>query len=328
MNKENDVVISTRVRLARNLKNFPFPNRMNREQSEQLVNAVQNTVNERNNVIGLQYYDMAKLNDTEKGRLVEEHLISPDLTGKQIACGAFIKDGISVMVNEEDHLRIQTIQSGMALDECYTLAKNVDKLLAEGLDYAFSEKYGYLTSCPTNVGTAMRVSCMLHLPALTLTGQIDSLLSVVAKLGLAVRGTYGEGSQSQGCMVQISNQVTLGISEEDTIQKLSDVLKSVIEKEREARKFLMEKHSLTIEDRAFRALGTLRHARMLTTSEFMSLYSDVRLGIFTGVLQDIDVTKLDRLTETVMPSHMAGKDPLPPQMRDRKRAELVRNALS
>jgi protein arginine kinase len=233
------------------------------------------------------------------------------------------------MVNEEDHLRIQCILPGLKLDESWDMADKIDDLIEETIDYAYDEKIGYLTSCPTNVGTGIRASVMVHLPALTITGQISNILNSVSKIGMAVRGIYGEGTQALGDIYQISNQVTLGQSEKEIIENIEGVAKQIISSERRAREELYKKQRVQIEDRVGRAFGILSHAKVMSTKEYMTLMSDVRLGIVLGILS-VDLDKLDRLTTQIQPANLQkiyGMQ-LNPYERDVKRAEYVSTQLN
>lgn len=328
---EGDVVISTRIRLARNLAKFPFPASMTGEQRAAVVELFQKTLAEHDPGVGtLRYLSMQNADPNEALAMVERHLISPDFARCEEGSGLFINadETVSMMINEEDHLRLQVMQSGMALDEAYALADRIDTQLDETLHFAFDDRLGYLTQCPTNLGTAMRASLMLHLPALQERGTLQRLTGTVSKLGMTIRGLYGEGSKSQGAMYQLSNQVTLGISEEAAIANLKSIAQQIIREEREARKLLYGHPQFV--DRAWRSLGILRCARLLTHDEFLELISHVRVGVAVGCVQGPSLDDIGTLINTVQPAVLmqeAGRS-MEPSERDEVRAAIVRQALA
>lgn len=330
---DKDVVLSSRIRLARNVKDIPFPTVMTEEQGKKVIELARKAILGSNTILSTQFteYEMKKLTPLDRQALVEKHLISPDLSQNIKTGYALIKDDntVSIMVNEEDHLRIQCILPGLKLDESWDMADKIDDLIEETIDYAYDEKIGYLTSCPTNVGTGIRASVMVHLPALTITGQISNILNSVSKIGMAVRGIYGEGTQALGDIYQISNQVTLGQSEKEIIENIEGVAKQIISSERRAREELYKKQRVQIEDRVGRAFGILSHAKVMSTKEYMTFMSDVRLGIVLGILS-VDLDKLDRLTTQIQPANLQkiyGMQ-LNPYERDVKRAEYVSTQLN
>ncbi|MDI3311110.1 MAG: protein arginine kinase [Thermoanaerobacterium sp.] len=325
---DNDVVISSRIRLARNLSDIPFPSVMTEDEAEKVKESVKKAIFDSKTILSTQFseYDMKKITPLERQSLVERHLISPDLAQNTKNGSALIKnDGtVSILINEEDHLRIQTIFNGLNLREAWELADKIDDLIEENISYAFDEKLGYLTACPTNVGTGIRASVMVHLPALTITGQIGNVLNSVSKIGIAVRGMYGEGTQSLGDIYQISNQVTLGQSENDIIENLEGIVKQIISNERKAREDLYKKRKVQIEDRIGRSYGLLTNAKVISTQEFMRLISDVRLGAVLNIV-NLDIQKIDEITTHIQPGNLQkiiGKQ-LEPYERDIKRAEYV-----
>ncbi|HHV73830.1 MULTISPECIES: protein arginine kinase [unclassified Thermoanaerobacterium] len=325
---DNDVVISSRIRLARNLSNIPFPPVMTESEAEKVKESVKKAIFDSKTILSTQFseYDMKKITPLERQSLVERHLISPDLAQNTKNGSALIKnDGtVSILINEEDHLRIQTIFNGLNLKEAWDLADKIDDLIEENISYAFDEKLGYLTACPTNVGTGIRASVMVHLPALTITGQIGNVLNSVSKIGIAVRGMYGEGTQSLGDIYQISNQVTLGQSEVDIIENLEGIVKQIISNERKSREDLYKKRKVQIEDRIGRSYGLLTNAKVMSTQEFMKLISDVRLGAVLNIV-NLDIQKIDEITTHIQPGNLQkiiGKQ-LEPYERDIKRAEYV-----
>jgi protein arginine kinase len=330
---ENDVVISSRVRLARNIKEYPFPIKMTVSQGKDVIDRVRDALlNSRNfENENLSFFNFKEIGTIEKQALVEEHLISPELAEKQTDCGAIISknEDISIMINEEDHLRIQSILPGMQIDKAGEICAKIDETLEKKIEFAFSKNYGYLSCCPTNIGTGMRASFMLHLPALTLTGHIRSILEACGKLGIAVRGLYGEHSEAIGNMFQISNQVTLGQREEEILAGITNIATQVIEQERVVRKDLYKQNSLRIEDRIFRSLGILLGARIISAEESLKLLSDVRLGVSMGIIKNISMKILNEIMIIIQPALLQKRvgSPLSPDERDIKRAEIIRNKL-
>lgn len=287
---EIPIVLSTRIRLARNLAVSAFPHCMNEQEAKQ----VEETVNEslaKFTLDGesLTYLPLNQLSAVEKRLLIEKHLISPAFADLGSARGVALSQShkVSIMINEEDHLRIQVLMPGNNLSEAFRSANIIDDHLEADIDIAYQDKFGYLTSCPTNVGTGLRVSVMVHLPALVLTNQIQQVLGALAPLGLAVRGLYGEGSRALGNIFQISNQVTLGKSEEDTLAHLEAVTRQIVEHELQAREVLKKEAPLIIEDKVWRARGTLENARLLTSEETFSYLSEDCLGIDMGILPKV-----------------------------------------
>jgi len=325
---DTDVVMSSRIRLARNIKDIPFPSIIDDESSLKVINIVKNTLigNNLDKAGDFKEYYIGKLDVIERQSLVEKHLISPDLSQNTKNGYVLIKDdnSVSIMVNEEDHVRIQCILKGLRLNDAWDIADRIDDLIEENTDYAFDEKIGYLTACPTNVGTGLRASVMVHLPSLTITGQLNNILNSVSKIGMAVRGLYGEGSQVLGDIYQLSNQITLGQSEKEIIENIEGVVKQIIASERKARSELYEKQKIQLEDRVGRAFGLLSNAKVMTTKEYMSLISDVRLGSVLGIL-NVDINKIDEITTNIQPGNLQKifKEQLDPFVRDVKRAEYV-----
>ncbi|MDR0434323.1 MAG: protein arginine kinase [Gracilibacteraceae bacterium] len=280
------IVLSTRVRLARNLADRPFPLALKPEAAEQTeteIAAVLETVDLEG--CSLRYLPLRNVSDMEKLALVERHLISPALASLGVGRGVALspEHRLAVMVNEEDHIRLQVILPGSALQEAFQLSDKLDDALEAKLDFAFRERYGYLTSCPTNVGTGMRVSAMMHLPALVMTKQTQQVLSALAPLGLAIRGLYGEGSKAWGNIFQISNQVTLGKSEEDTLANIEAVTEQICELENQARQMMLANRGV-LEDKVWRARGILSSARIMPVEEAFRLVSEDRLGVDLGFL--------------------------------------------
>ncbi len=328
-NAGDDVVISTRIRLARNLKGIPFPGAMTQKDALLVIEKVEHALEEMNYTFTR--LDMSKTSPAQKQKLVEERLISPALAKSKLPCAAYISEDecISIMVNEEDHIRIQCIYAGYESKKAYELISKVDDYFAEKLDYAMHEKYGYLTSCLTNVGTGMRISYMVHLPSIVMTGASDSIFSTVGKMGVTVRGMYGEGTKSSGNIFQISNQTTLGRSEVEIADSLNETLEKVIEKERELRTKLSQKQGAILEDRIFRSLAILKSARVISGKETLERISDVRLGVGVGLIDGVEYSKLNNIMIISSPAHIAfdyGEED--PSSRDIKRAQIIRDALN
>ncbi len=329
---ESDIVISRRVRLARNLGRYPFLTRASEEQRAEIHDAIRTALDR----LGLQqnghcYVDLAQTNELTSRFLLERHLISRELANGTGGRGVLFNKSemLAVMVNEEDHLRIQAIRAGFQVREAFADIRAIDDRLDEELEFAYSDQFGFLTACPTNVGTGMRASVMLHLPALVFTKQIDKVFASVTKINLAVRGFYGEGTQASGDFYQISNQVTLGVSEDEILDLLERVVPRIVTYEREVRGHLMEKDRLSLEDKIWRAYGVLRSARSITSEETMDLLSSVRLGVNLGLLSDVEISKVNELFILTQPAHLQRleKRDLNPHERDATRAEFIRQRL-
>ncbi len=320
--KDTDVVISTRIRLARNLAGTPFPGKMSAEDANEIIAKTKNALTGEN----LDFINVSAAEPLYNTILLEDHLVSSELVSSKTPCGVFIGENLSIMVNEEDHLRLQCIHSGYDLKKTYDEISALDSKLEKSLGYAFSEKYGYLTKCPTNAGTGMRASVMLHLPALTISENINTIINAVSKLGVTVRGMYGENSSANAFIYQVSNQLTLGISEEETLNKLSDVVDMIIEKERHICKTLYDNNPVAFSDKVFRAFGTLSNAYTMSTKEFMTLVPYVKMGICSGLFENLNSAELNKLIITMQPAHVTkllGEDNI--RRRDEKRAALLRD---
>jgi protein arginine kinase len=326
-----DVVISSRVRLARNIKGFIFPNYADEKQLA-AVNEAIGAAAQANTALGnLHRIDIEELTPGERMTLVEKHLCSPQFIENPHLRILYLNDeqSVSVMVNEEDHLRIQAITPGHSLDQALELANRVDDYLEASLEYCFDESYGYLTACSTNVGTGIRASLMLHLPALTMVDQIKRVLSTLTHVGINIRGLYGEGTESLGNIYQISNQVTLGHSEEDLTNNLKSVCRQVIEQERAVRDALLRDSKPQLEDRLCRSYGILTQARLLTAQEALKLLSDVKLGADLGIIAETKRSEIKELLFMIRASilqKMVGQE-LSPAERDFYRAAIVREKL-
>ncbi len=325
--QHNDVILSTRVRFARNLEEYPFPCRLDSEGKELVCKVVRDALSDVSG-IKLHYIEMKDLTQKQAIALAERHIISPEFASPQQGRALLISDdeSVSIMLCEEDHIRIQVIKGGLDLEGAFELANKIDDLLDSKLKYAFDEQLGYLTQCPTNLGTGMRSSVMLHLPALSKCGQMAKLASTVGKLGLTVRGSYGEGTAAKGDIYQLSNQVTLGISEKSALDNLKSIAMQIATQERAAGEEFVK--NMNIQDRITRAYGILSSARLLSTDEMLDLFSWVRLGTVYGVIKT-DISKLNELTETMQAATLACKhgEMLSSDERDEIRAKTVREAL-
>lgn len=325
---QGDVVISTRIRLARNLYDFPFPAKLDISGKNKINELIKGILFE-NDRKDFSYIEMKDLSRIQAVSLAESHLISPEFASKKDGSALVLSsdESVSIMLCEEDHIRLQVMKSGLALEEAYDIADKLDRMIDGKVKYAFDERIGYLTQCPTNLGTAMRASVMLHLPALTRCGQMTKLANTVSKLGLTIRGANGEGSQPIGDMYQISNQITLGITEETAIANLKSIVLQLVSQERAAAAELIKKPAE--EDKIFRAFGILRNARLLNTNEFMELISIVRLGAAKGLI-DIPIEKINELTVSMQPATISASNPeaATPALRDAYRAKAVREALA
>lgn len=325
---EGDIVLSTRVRLARNLTEYPFPGRLDESQKKDIANLVNNILSQEK-TFDLDSIDMSALSPAETVSLAEKHLISPEFACDTLGRSLLLSkdEDISIMICEEDHIRIQTVYPGLSLSEAFETALKIDEILENEISYAFDENLGYLTQCPTNIGTALRASVMLHLPALSKKGAMQRLSTTVAKLGLTLRGSYGEGSEISGDIYQLSNQVTLGISEEAAITNLNSIAMQIIAQEKQTRALLVKDEDYL--DRIYRAYGILKSAYKLTSKELMNLISYVRVGVSEGIL-DIPTEKLRSLTVLLQPATLnasSGKI-LTQTERDILRSQKVREELA
>jgi len=335
--KENgpdcDIVMSSRIRLARNFENRTFPLIAKAEDLDDVLDFFQESYQDAdfNDRGKLQFLRIADLSPIEKKVFVEKHLISPHLAEHAEEAGVLLSESeqVSIMVNEEDHLRIQLYLPGFQLRKALSEAFEVDDWLEQKITYAFDEERGYLTTCPTNVGTGLRASVMMHLPALTMTHQMNRLTPAINQLGLVVRGIYGEGSEAQGNIYQISNQITLGKSEQDIVEDLESVVSQLVEQERQARETVTEELSIQLEDRIFRSYGTLRYSRIIESKEAATCLSDVRLGIDIGYIQDMPQSILNELMVLIQPGFLQhyAKRSLSGRERDVLRASLIRERL-
>jgi protein arginine kinase len=303
---ESDIVISSRIRLARNLAEFPFISRATAADRAEIERMLRERVMRAPGAAELVYFDVNKLEGIDRQFLVERQLISREHAEAEGARGVAIdpQERVSLMINEEDHLRIQVMHSGLDLTAAWDQINAIDDLVEGQVTYAFNDRLGYLTACPTNVGTGMRVSVMLHLPALVITRQIEKLFRSLQKISLAVRGLYGEGSQAMGDFYQISNQITLGRAEADLVKQVGDVVPTIIDYERKARDFLIRESHETLHDRVSRAYGILRTAQTISSEETMHLLSSVRMGVNLGLIADLEIPTLNKLFIYTQPAHL------------------------
>ncbi|MCC6671347.1 MAG: protein arginine kinase [Planctomycetes bacterium] len=338
----SDIAVCTRVRFARNVRGFRFSTLMDGEEAKELV-AYIDTELTRADFLGEEYPDtpenrtlraleLGSLEDLDRRLLVERHLISRELAGLERARSVAVNptESVAIMVNEEDHLRAQTFRSGFRLEDAYRRAELLDEALLRRLPLAFSEEFGFLTACPTNTGTGLRVSVMLHLPGLVWADEIEKATSTAQKIHLAVRGLYGEGSRALGDFYQVSNQVTLGRTEEQLLEDVHKAVERLIAWEREARAALLRGEAqVRTEDRVFRALGTLERARTLTSEEALTFLSAVRLGVQQGLIEGIGIPQLNRALLLSQPAHLQRlcMEKLSPVERDQRRAALIRDLL-
>ncbi len=322
------IVLTTRVRLARNLADRPFPGWAKEAQRSAMLTEGMGAVVSLAQMKRALSFTLDELSDLEKQILVERHLVSRELSSAKQGAGVVISrdQSISVMVNEEDFLRIQVVRSGFQLKKVWNTINALDSELEEKLTYAFSPTLGYLTACPTNLGTAMRASAMMHLPALVISSQMEKVVRAVNQLGMAVRGLFGEGSDASGSIFQISNQTTLGEQEEDIIKRLSSVLNTIIEHERNARARLLETDADKLYDKIGRAFGILQNGRLLTSAESMNLLSLIRLGIDMGVFPETRRPVVDRLFIEAQPGHIqyAARGTVESGQRDLLRGRFLR----
>lgn len=328
---ESEIVMSSRIRYARNLKDVPFSHWANKEQRKKILSLIKPILIKNNYLKTALFLKMEELNAIDKQFLVERQLISRELAvgTDSKAVNISEKEIFSLMINEEDHLRIQVIQSGFNLEEALRLIEQIDSDLESSLKFACDIRWGYLTACPTNVGTGMRASVMLHLPALVMTKRINRVLQTISKLSLAVRGFYGEGTEAAGNFFQISNQVTLGHSEQELVDNIERVIRQIIDYESGAREDLLAEQKAQVEDKILRAYGILSNARIISSKETINLLSMVRLGINFKMLDDIDIKTINELFILIQPAHLQkieGKS-LDANKRDIKRAELIRSKL-
>ena len=327
----NNIVIETRIRLARNLKKYPFPGRLNTQQKTEVARVIIDAIKNSNSPLAndLEVIWIKDLNEPERISLVEKHLASPEFVSESDGRAIVLsKDRtMSIMLNEEDHIRLQILMKGDNFSEAYDIADKLDTLLDENLEFAFDENLGYLTQCPTNLGTGMRASVMLHLPALKAGKAIGRIAGNLQKLGLTIRGLYGEGTEPKGAVYQLSNQVTLGISEQSAIENLKNIAEQLETQELAAQKRMAK--SIEVQDKLCRSLGIIKTAKLISCEEAMELFSNVRFGINSGVIDGVEISLIDELIEKIQPATMMVNkgEQISPQERDILRAKIIQNYL-
>jgi protein arginine kinase len=330
---ESDVVLSCRVRIARNFQEYPFPHRATSETRKRILERSTQAVFAGSSALSEQFrfVDYEALPEVEKQLMIEKHLVSKELLERPKETGVIIDrdESISIMLNEEDHIRIQCLGSGLQLEKLYYTANRLDDLIAETIPLAWDDQVGYLTCCPTNMGTGIRASAMLHLPALVMTGYIRGVLESVVKLGVAVRGLFGENTDATGNIFQISNQITLGKTETDIVAGVHSIALQIVEQERQLRFELLRQNGIRLEDKILRSYGILSHTRIISTEETLQRLSDVRLGVHLGLLPMLEETCLNELMLNIQPGSIqknAGRA-LKPDARDMTRAEIIQQTL-
>jgi len=327
----SNIVISSRIRLARNLDKIPFPHWANKKQSEEILKTIEEASSKVDYLKKTTTFKLADVDSIDKQFLVERHLMSHEHAQKTNHKAIIIDEEeiVAIMINEEDHIRMQVMQSGFNLFEAWNIINGIDDSLAKELTFAFLADWGYLTACPTNTGTGMRGSVMLHLPALVITRQINRVLTAIAKLSFTTRGLYGEGTQATGNFFQISNQVSLGHGEDEIIDNINALIRQIIEQENQAREVLFSQNKEMLEDRINRSLGILKTAHIISSQETTELLSMVRLGCDLGTFKDIDRRTINELFIITQPAHLQKIEnkKFTTQERDVKRAELIRSKL-
>lgn len=330
---DGDVVISSRVRLARNLEGYKFSPLLKESEAVKLVDEVKGITSALAEQDNRKYYscNLKSLREIDKAAMVERHIVSPLLVEKEQATGLILSDDetVSIMINEEDHVRIQAIVGGLNLEEAYDIANRIDDIAYEKLRFAYDEKYGYITSCPTNVGTGMRASCMVFLPALSAARLINKLIEEVGRYGVTIRGIYGEGTKSMGSIYQISNQKTLGNSEKEIIQNLNRIVDQVIKQERKRREYMLSVNADEIENQVYRSYGILKYARQISSSDAMTLLSQIKFGMDTGLIKFDREFNVHKLMMGIQPGCLQwalGKS-VGSTTRDKARAEYISKEL-
>lgn len=327
--KESDVVVSSRIRLARNLSNFPFVTKQTKESKNKLEETIKEIVPSLG--YNLRFVKLQDMDEITKMSLLEKHLVSPNFVMNKENTGAMLindDENISVMINEEDHLRIQVMTAGLDIENLMNFSIELDEKIGKLLPYAYNEKYGFLTSCPTNVGTGLRASVMVHLPGLEKTGNINKILEVINNFGMNIRGIYGEGSKAAANMYQISNKQTLGISEAEIVKNLKLITEKIIEQERLARKILA-RDSIELEDKVYRAYGVLTNAKKISSEEARDLLSEVKLGTDLGIIQELTDLKVKKLELYTKPANLQKylSKQIGSYERDIKRAEVIKQII-
>ena len=327
LGNRSDDVVSTRIRIARNVKGYPFPSSMSDEQKYSLIQKVSDALFNSEFKDEFKFIDIKKLSEQEKFSMVERHLISLDFAKFDFSQALItnLDESVSIMINEEDHIRIQAFCSGFELEKALENAKRVENILKKSIEFSYDEDFGFLTECPTNVGTGIRASVMMHLPVLEQMSVLDKIFNSVSKFGLTVRGTFGEGTKTKSSLYQISNQVTLGLTESELVQNLKNVVNQILDKEKQAQTNL---DSVELKDKLFRSYGELKYARLVSSSEMFSRLSDIRLAVSLGYL-DVSISTLNELLFSLGSAGVSSmfNNCLDATKRDEKRAEIIRNAI-
>ena len=327
--KDSDVVISSRIRLARNIEKYPFTTKCSENDFKKILEDIKEIVPSLG--YGLKFINLKDIDDLNILSLVEKHIISPEFATRKNTNGAILindDENICIMINDEDHIKLQVFSSGQDLENLMNLIIEIDEKLGELVNYSYSKQFGFLTVSPTNVGTGMKASVMVHLPALALTGNIAKVLHIVNNFGMNIRGMYGETSQTQSDIYQISNNQSLGLTEEEIVKNLKTIIDKVIEQERLARKYLT-KDSLELENKVYRSFGILKYATKLSFDECKKLLSDVKLGTDMGIIKELDDSKISKLNLYTKPGNLQiylGKK-LDGYDRDIKRTEVIKQIL-
>lgn len=329
---DSEIVLSSRIRLARNFQEFKFPQSADTDIRDNIIKFVTAAFEATDILKNGEFYLSTDINPLDQSFLVERHLISPEFMKDGTGRGLYIDNSkhLSIMINEEDHIRLQVISSGLSMNECWDYADSIDDKLSRNIEYAYDDKFGHLTSCPTNVGTGLRASILIHLPGLVLTREIDNVINRISKVGLVVRGFYGEGTEVLGNLFQISNQTTLGRSEDEIIDSLAKVTQQIIEYELSSQETLMKDAPDQIEDKVWRSYGILNHARVLSSSEVMNLLSALRLGVSLKIIDEVSLRQINELLVVTQPSHLQKyyNREMASTERDMVRANLVREHLA
>lgn len=329
--KSSGIVVSSRIRLARNIRGYAFPGWAGSDVGRSLFEILSKSLSSIELLEDAEIFPIDQLEEVDRIVLCERHLISRDMTEKGPGSGFVIsaKHRVAIMINEEDHLRLQIIRPGLDLMSAWETLDRIDTELEKDVCYAFSPEYGYLTACPSNVGIGMRVSVMLHLPGLKLMDEIDSVVTGLNRMGMAVRGTFGEGSDAFGNMYQVSNETTLGVTELDTVNQINDIAETLIEIEQNARLRLMQQREIYLRDYINRAFGISMYAQVTSSGEALDLLSALRLGVEFGILCGITLNRIDKLMLLVQPGHLQKnvKKKLKIEERDQLRSELMRKKL-
>lgn len=327
----SDIVMSSRTRLARNIEKIPFSNWASKQQLEDILVQVKDAVMSVGALKNATFFRINDLSEVDRIFLVERHLMSHEHAKDAEYKGLIIdsKEIVSVMINEEDHIRVQVLQSGMNLKECWRIIDEIDRELSKALPYAYSAKWGYLTACPTNAGTGLRGSVMIHLPALVFSGQIGKVLQAIAKLGLNIRGFYGEGTEATGNIFQISNQASMGMTEEEMLDNIGRIVDQAVAREEMMRKNILAKNREAVVDRVSRAYGTLKSAHIISSTETITLLSAIRLGVDLGIFNNLSRNMINELFILTQPAHLQKLEgnSLTSSERDVKRSDLIREKL-